>query len=406
MFKLKIIKSESDYDLASERLDELMDKDELALNNREEMELIAHLIEEYEEKAYPVELPSPIEAIKFRMEQMNLKQNDLVPYIGSKGVVSNILNGKRPLTLKMIRALHKGLQIPLEALVKEEELEYVDQPLEIDWDKFPIKEMYNTAKNVFFRNFEASCNQIKENAEYYLRELLTPYSNVAMGNTFCRQNARMSDRVDNYALAAWIAGCRLIADETTLDRKFDKNNEQTIIQQLKALTIFDEGPKLAGKYLQKEGIHLVILPNLPKTYLDGAVFRAKDDNPVIALTLRYDRIDHFWFTLFHELGHVFRHLGESEAECYLDELEISPNDQEERDADLFASENLIRDEDMDEAALFDEYSKVKVIEFAREHNIHPSIVAGRIRYKNNNYRILWSLVGKGEVRKLFNPHIS
>lgn len=402
MFKFKIIKSESDYDLASERLDELMDKDELALDDREEMELIAHLIEEYEEKAYPVELPSPIEAIKFRMEQMNLKQNDLVPYIGSKGVVSNILNGKRPLTLKMIRALHKGLQIPVEALVKEEELEYIDQSLEIEWDKFPIKAMYNIAKNVFFRNVEASCKQIKENAEFYLRELLTPYSDVAMNNTFCRQNARMSDRVNNYALAAWIVGCRRIADETTLDRKFDKNNEQTIIQQLKALTIFDEGPKLAEKYLQKEGIHLVILPNLPRTYLDGAVFRAKDENPVIALTLRYDRIDYFWFTLFHELGHVFRHLGESDAECYLDELDLSTSDLKEEAADQFASENLIRDEVIEEASLFEEYSKEKVTEFAREHNIHPAIVAGRIRYKNNNYRILWGLVGKGEVRRLFN----
>jgi HTH-type transcriptional regulator / antitoxin HigA len=402
MFKFKIIEDESDYDIASERLDELMDMDELSHDDREEMELIAHLIEEYEEKAYPTELPSAVAAIKFRMEQMNMIQNDLIPYIGSKGVVSNILNGKRPLTLKMIRALHKGLQIPVEALVKEEEFDYINQPLGIEWDKFPIKAMYKTAKNVFFRNVEASYNQIKDNAEFYLRELLMPYIDVAIGKTFCRQNARMSDRVNNYSLAAWIAGCRKIADETTLSRKFDKNNEQTIIRQLRALTIFDEGPKLAKEYLQKEGMHLVILPNLPHTYLDGAVFRAKDENPVIALTLRYDRIDNFWITLFHELGHVFRHLGESDGECYLDELDISANDLEEEIADQFASESLIKDEYLEAASLFEEFSKQKVTEFARKHNIHPAIVAGRIRYINNNYRILWSLVGKGEVRRLFN----
>ena len=149
MFKFKIIKDESDYDIASELLDELMDKDELSHDEREEMELIAYLIEEYEEKAYPTELPSPIAAIKFRMEQMNLKQNDLIPYIGSKGVVSNILNGKRPLTLKMIRSLHKGLLIPVEALVQEETMQYVDQPLELDWDKFPIKAMYECQKSIF-----------------------------------------------------------------------------------------------------------------------------------------------------------------------------------------------------------------------------------------------------------------
>lgn len=402
MFKFKIIKAEPDYDIASERLDELMDRDELSDDEREEMELIAHLIEEYEEKAYPIELPSPIAAIKFRMEQMNLKQNDLIKYLGSKSVVSNILNGKRPLTLKMIRTLHKGLQIPVEALVQEESRQYIDQPLEIEWDKFPIKAMYNKAKDVFFPDVKASYQQIKDNAEYYLRELLAPFSDVAMGKTFCRQNARMRDRMNSYALAAWIAGCHHIAAETTLSRKFDKDNEKTIIQQLRTLTVFDQGPKLAEEYLKKEGIHLVILPNLPNTYLDGAVFLAKDKNPVIALTLRYDRIDHFWFTLFHELGHVFRHLGESEAEFYLDELDISTSDDKEQAADQFASESLIRDDVMEKAALFDEYSKDKVTEFARKHNIHPAIVAGRIRYKNNNYRILWSLVGKGEVRRLFN----
>lgn len=403
MFKFKIIKDESDYDIASELLDELMDKDELSHDEREEMELIAYLIEEYEEKAYPTELPSPIAAIKFRMEQMNLKQNDLIPYIGSKGVVSNILNGKRPLTLKMIRSLHKGLLIPVEALVQEEAMQYVDQPLELDWDKFPIKAMYDIAKEVFFKNVEATYNQIKENAEYYLRPFLAPYTEVALGKTFCRQNSRMRDRVNNYALAAWIAGCQKIAKETKLNVEFNKDNEQNIIEKLRTLSLFATGPKLAMEYLHKQGIHLVILPNLPQTYLDGAAFWAKDENPVIALTLRFDRVDNFWFTLFHELGHIFRHLdSDDENSCYLDELDISTNDQEERIADQYASESLIKDEDMEAASLFTEYSTEKVLAFARENSIHPAIVAGRIRYKNNNYRILWGLAGKDEVRRLFN----
>ena len=402
MFKLKIIKKELDYDKASERLDDLMNMDELSEDKREEMELIAHLIEEYEEKVYPIELPSPIVAIKFRMEQMKLKQIDLVPYIGSKSVVSNILKGKRPLTLKMIRALNKGLKIPLESLVREDALQYADQPLELEWDKFPVKAMYDIDKRVFFRDDKATYNQIKENAEFYLRELLAPYTDIALGNTFCRQNSRMSNRVNNYALAAWIAGCRHIADETALRVVFNKDNEQNMIKQLRTLSMFDTGPKLAREYLRKEGIHLVILPNLPRTYLDGAVFRAKDGNPVVALTLRYDRIDHFWFTLFHELGHIFRHLGDSDQECYLDELDFSSEDQKEKIADQFASENLVNDAELEKTALFTEYSTDKVIKFAREHNIHPAIVAGRIRYKNNNYRILWGLIGKGKVRCLFD----
>ncbi len=79
------------------------------------------LVEAYEEKHYPIALPNPISAIKFRMEQQGLKQSDLIPYIGSKSKVSEVLSGKRALSKQMIRALHEGLNIPLEVLIQEEE---------------------------------------------------------------------------------------------------------------------------------------------------------------------------------------------------------------------------------------------------------------------------------------------
>lgn len=82
-------------------------------------EALATLIEDYEDEQFPVELPTPVEAIRFRMDQLNMAQKDLVPYVGSPSKVSEVLNGKRPLSLNMIRALHRHLGIPAKVLIGE-----------------------------------------------------------------------------------------------------------------------------------------------------------------------------------------------------------------------------------------------------------------------------------------------
>lgn len=89
----------------------------------DEMEILAALAEAYEEKHHAVLPPDPIEAIKFRMEQMELKDTDLMEYLGQRSRVSEILNKKRPLNLRMIRSINEGLHIPLECLVKDYPLE-------------------------------------------------------------------------------------------------------------------------------------------------------------------------------------------------------------------------------------------------------------------------------------------
>jgi len=119
--KAKILKTEQEYNAACERIYTLINSAENAIEpdslEGEEMELLSLLVEKYEQEHYAVETPSPIEAIKFRMEQMNLKQADVAPLFGGKTRVSEVLNGKRPLTLKMITLLNRYLGIPLESLV-------------------------------------------------------------------------------------------------------------------------------------------------------------------------------------------------------------------------------------------------------------------------------------------------
>ncbi len=119
--KTKILRTVQEYNRACERIYSLMNSSENAIEPDslagEELELLSLLVEKYELEHHRLEAPDPIEAIKFRMEQMNLKQVDIAPLFGGKTRVSEVLNRKRPLTLKMITLLNRYLGIPLESLM-------------------------------------------------------------------------------------------------------------------------------------------------------------------------------------------------------------------------------------------------------------------------------------------------
>jgi HTH-type transcriptional regulator / antitoxin HigA len=116
---IKPIKTEANYDEALARVEALWNA-EPDSPEYDEMDVLVTLIERYEDEHHPIDPPDPIEAILFRMEQQGLTRTDLQPFIGTSGRVSEILNRVRPLTLNMIKSLHKGLKIPLESLVNDE----------------------------------------------------------------------------------------------------------------------------------------------------------------------------------------------------------------------------------------------------------------------------------------------
>jgi HTH-type transcriptional regulator / antitoxin HigA len=116
--EIKVIKTEQDYNQALKRL-EIIFHAEIDSPDGDEAEVLSILIEKYEEKYYPIGMPDPIEAIKFKMEQMGMKQKDLAEIVGFTSRVSEILNRKRKLTLSMIRKLNTALNIPTEVLVQE-----------------------------------------------------------------------------------------------------------------------------------------------------------------------------------------------------------------------------------------------------------------------------------------------
>ena len=115
---IKLIKNEEDYHKALERMGEIFDAP-IGTMESDEADILALLIDEYEKKNYPIDAPDPIEAIKIRMEEMDLKQVDLIPEIGGKSRVSEILNKKRKLTVDMIRNLANRLQLSAELLIRD-----------------------------------------------------------------------------------------------------------------------------------------------------------------------------------------------------------------------------------------------------------------------------------------------
>ncbi len=150
--KNSILKTKEDYDSACERVYEIIHSSEYPIKpdstKGEELELISLLIENYEHENFSLEAPSPIEAIKFRMEQMNLKQTDIAPLFGGKTRVSEVLNGKRPLTLKMIALLHKYLEIPFESLITENYKYHLSNSGKEQLMKIPSIKKLHSGKNI------------------------------------------------------------------------------------------------------------------------------------------------------------------------------------------------------------------------------------------------------------------
>jgi HTH-type transcriptional regulator/antitoxin HigA len=117
------INSENDYKAALHQIEELIDLNvKVGTPEGDRLNILTLLVQDYEQKRVESQTPDPIEALRFRMEQMGLTARDLVPLIGSRSKVSEVLSRKRPLTLSMVRALHKGLGIPAKSLLREQSL--------------------------------------------------------------------------------------------------------------------------------------------------------------------------------------------------------------------------------------------------------------------------------------------
>lgn len=264
------------------------------------------------------------------------------------------------------------------------------------WDQFPIKEMF---RRNWFEGFPGSLTEAIENSEELLKEYVTKCLGEPV-KAYARQRIRLGGTVNIYALIAW--ECRVIslARKNKLPVKFNKSLlSDEWFKELIKLSRQNDGPKKAVDYLQNIGIRLIFVPHLSSTHLDGAAILLSD-GPAIGMTLRYDRIDNFWFVLIHELVHVKKHLHSGKFESIFDDLEETATDIE-IETDREAAEILIPKNEWDTALVRYVRNKESVDEFAKKIGIHPAIVAGRIQKEAENFTILNDMIGRGEVKKLF-----
>jgi len=399
--QVKVIKTQRDYDAAIVRLSALMDEDMTPGSSKEaELELVALVIESYERsKVEPVVL-DPIEAILFRIDQLGLKKVDLVPYMGSLPKVSEVLARKRPLNLAMIRKLHQGLGIPADVLLAQtEDAVDLNEALSYDTAKFPFKEMYARG---YFKGFSGSLREAKDKTEELIRKFMYGFNLQPIHQARLRAPMHQcgSRLMDEYALLTWHVAVLKKARQLKLKSAYVKGSlTEERLRELAHLSRFEQGPRLAQEFLADMGIALVFEEHFSKTYLDGAAM-FDGHLPVVALTLRHDRLDNFWFALLHELVHVQRHLG-PENLFIADNLEDKVHQQttEEREADEGARDLLIPQAVWLASGLADEPTMEATMALADKLRIHPTIVAGRVRYEADNWRLLSSI--KADVRRLF-----
>jgi len=399
---LKVIKTDADYEAVLSEIDALMEQDpDHGTPEADRLALLTLLVEDYESKLFGATLPDPMEAIKFRMEQQKLTHRDLVPYIGTRSKVSEVLSGKRPLTLAMIRALHSGLGIPAEVLLQEKDLSQLEE-IDIEWSRFPIPEMKERGW------IDADLSYWRDQAE----EILLPFfakleSTRAVAALLRRTDTVRSARsMDRYALLAWTIRVIIRAREDAPPVQYKAGTVGfQFMRNVARLSPSDDGPLLARDFLRNHGIALVVEPHLRRTHLDGAAIMLQGGGPIIGLTLRHDRADNFWFCLMHELAHISLHFGKGITQFYDDLDAESGDDPREEEGDHLGREVLIPNDAWEKSAASSLRSPDAAEKLARELSIHPAIVAGRMRYEFKTYRLLSNLVGHRQVRRLF-PEIN
>jgi len=396
--EVKMIRTHEQYQIYLNEVRSILSSNpRMGTRESDRLEVLTILIEAYENSKFPVEPPDPVDAILFRMQEKGLRQVDLIPFFGTSSRVSEVLGRKRPLTVQMIKALSVGLGLSADTLVGVSVSgEGNARKRDVDWEKFPVAEMVKRGwLNIVNR-------KNKQEIEDAVKEFLV-CSGLQLESVAFRRTLSGNGGGDacNYALQAWLA--RVI--QKAREKKnsiglFDcKCLTNDFLKEVAQFSRWEKGPLLAIEYLEKNGIAVVIESHLKGTLLDGAAIRDVDGVPIIGLTLRYDRLDSFWFTLLHELAHVWKHISENDT--FLDDLNASSEDHREVEANRLARDAFIPRVIWKRSEAFLVPSKDSIEQFARKMKIHPAVVAGRVRKETGNYGLFSDLVGQGCVKRLF-----
>jgi HTH-type transcriptional regulator/antitoxin HigA len=347
--------------------------------------VLATLIEQFENHNFPVDVSDPVAAIKYRMEEKGFTPRDVEPYIGSRARVSEVLSGKRQLSIDMIRSLHEGLGIPYEALISERH-----QGTDRERVSAPAVARLNAL------GFALDHHEVPA----FISSSMPKSMPLALLRKTRTQRA--ASKTDQSALLLWQAAVVQRSERVSgpfQPRAFGAE----ALRQIARLSVKPDGPVRAVRKLAEFGVSVVIMPPLPGTFLDGAVMSDPAGQPVIGLTLRHDRTDSFWFTLLHECAHVSLHFatlmkGET---VFIDDMEIRSEDEYEREADVLARESLVPSNILDQVNWGLESTFDDLMMLATRARVHPSIAAGRWQRDHQNYKKFSRLIERNALRPMF-----
>lgn len=405
--KYKVLRTEDQHREALAEAERLVALDPTPGSlDAERLELLTLLIEDYEKRAFSFEALDPLDVIEFRMAEQGLRQRDLVPMIGSRSRVSEVLSGKRPLTVQMIRSLSVGLGIPADALVGAEPTRsstIADQTsLAVDWKQFPYGEM---ERRGWFKGIRVTGSTNEDRLQSFLMQVVPKEpAEVLFRRRF--QGIEIDEK-SYYSTLAWSARILMRAREAGESLpQFDPAKITTdTLRDLARLSWLDNGPRLAVEFLAKLGIVVVVEQRLRNAVLDGVALMSETRRPIIGLTLRIDRIDYFWFTLMHEVAHVWRHLSDS-SEAFIDRIERIASaerttESKENEANRIARDAFIKRAVWERSPARLAPSRESIQTLADQLHIHPAIVAGRVQFETGQYNQFREFLGQGEVQKHF-----
>lgn len=306
----------------------------------------------------------------------------------------------RSISLQNFKRVAAVLGVDLQAIVASDQskplLSAFGIPHQPDVPDEQLKVIIEHAKKSNWFSVPADLAEQRRVVLDYIGESHTKFGSPGL----LRTGLKSLDLKDDALLAAWRARVIQRADVvgTEMRTTFD-HLDIAWLADLVRLSVLSDGPKRAVRLAQEKGIVVIIEPQLKGLRLDGAAFLS-GGTPIIGLTLRNDRLDNFWYTLFHELAHVHLHYLTGLAAGFFDEeLEDEKTDDLELEADQFASSALIPPEAWRLSPARISRSAGPIEALANQLGIHPAIVFGRVRRERNNYSIFSDRVGFGIVRK-------
>ena len=326
----------------------------------------------------------PGEFIKEELEARGWTQGDLARIIGRQdSVVSALINGKRSVSSEIAdelasafgtsAALWTNLQASYDRYAKAEEKPDVSRRAKL-FEMAPIKDMIRRG---WIRDSD-DLDVLEKQVVDFMNEPIGAVSFHKFG----------ADAHLTPSQKAWLCQARKLA-RAIQAAKFSQSLFAKALETLKRLLMNSEDTRHVARVLAEGGVRFIIIESLPHAKIDGACFWLDEFSPVIAMTMRYDRLDNFWYILTHECGHVKNEDGRDGVDILdlnlVGEERIPFRDKSEKEklADLFAEDFLIRQSEMDDFVnrLRPLFSKQRIRGFAIKMQVHPAIVLGQLQFR-------------------------